>query len=163
MKRLFLICPTDYLETQLNAIYGKDNYYYTSLGNSIELNKMHLGQIKKLIHKKQILEIIFILKENNNIISHSIKGNNLNDIKGMAKLSKEIKQYKPFVSHFTQEFIEQKLYISYLLNKKTLFLTEYLRPDFPEVEIKAMIYENTNNRLINVIHPLLSNEKMCPN
>ena len=46
---LFLVCPTDYLETVINREYEGVNYFYTSLGNTSPNDLNTMETIKDLI------------------------------------------------------------------------------------------------------------------
>ena len=39
-ETLFLICPTDCLEARINEQYNTVNYFYTSLGNSFNIDQV---------------------------------------------------------------------------------------------------------------------------
>lgn len=159
MNRLFLICPTDFLERRINSLLPGKNYFITSLGNSIGLNDVVVGQIKKLIEEKKIEEIFIILKESNNIILDS---GNLLTISGMFKLSQEVKNCQLIFKSFRPQGLERKFYISYLLNKRKFLLTELITPDFPELRIEVRIYKE-NDSLNEVFHPILSSTEIFLN
>ncbi len=64
-KHLYFICPTDYLETVIEASFLEENYFLTSLGNSLRLDSETLGEINGFIESKNINEITFVLSEDN--------------------------------------------------------------------------------------------------
>jgi len=67
-KCLYLICPTDYLESIINKNYPNNSIFYTSLGNSFLPDKETLKHLKELIVLHKITEIQFILSEDNPIV-----------------------------------------------------------------------------------------------
>ena len=69
---LYFICPTDFLETVINATFSGDNYFLTSLGNSINLEENHVAEICELIEKRSIASISFILSDDNKFIQNTL-------------------------------------------------------------------------------------------
>ena len=67
-KNLFLLCPTDCLESVVNHVFRNENYFYTSLGNSIVPEKRTLEYIEELITKHHITNVYFVLSNDNPII-----------------------------------------------------------------------------------------------
>jgi len=104
-KRLFFICPTDFLETRINNNFKGDNYFVTSLGNSIGLDANQVDQISTLIITKDIKEVNFILSDNNRIIQ---------DANGKQKFS-----YISGLDKFYDEITSEKIYSTHLWKKKT--------------------------------------------
>ena len=62
---LFVLWPTDCLESIINIEYKGKNYFYTSLGNTFTYDLTTLGFIKALIDKHTIRKIHFVLSDNN--------------------------------------------------------------------------------------------------
>mgnify|MGYP004137638051 CR=1 FL=1 len=67
-KHLYFVCPTDHLETVINDHCYQENYYLTSLGNSVSFNSEFIGEINSLIEANRITEITFILSDNTSAI-----------------------------------------------------------------------------------------------
>ena len=154
MNTLFLICPTDFLETTINKSFKGKNYFYTSLGNSIQLNdKVTVGQIKEFISTKKITRIIFILKENNSILHQMNKGSNVMSIQ---HLEKEIIKSKSEIRKYQDTSIQKKLCISNFLNRKVISLEVELKRDFPNITINAMLYYEFQQKFNPVTPSLIS-------
>ena len=62
-KCLYFICPTDCLESTIQSTFHQENFFYSSLGNSVNFNECELNQAKQLICDKGIREISFILAD----------------------------------------------------------------------------------------------------
>ncbi len=82
-KCLFFVCPTDYLESTISKSFHFENYFYSTLGNSIRFTDIELLEIKKLIDRAQIDQIYFVLSLDNKIVQDALGGKNFSKIKGM--------------------------------------------------------------------------------
>lgn len=68
MKRLFFICPTDCMEVVINNAFDGDNYFVSSLGNSLSLDASQLEEISALIETEGIKEVHFVLSYDNRVL-----------------------------------------------------------------------------------------------
>ncbi len=91
-KCLYSLCPTDCLETVINNTFRNENYFYTSLGNSVIFSNNTITEIKILISKHRINEVCFVLSNNNHFILDALKNNNFSNIRGLSTFYKEIKK-----------------------------------------------------------------------
>ena len=89
-KHLFFVCPTDNLESIIDLKFRHDNYYLSSLGNSMTFNEEIVSKIDILIKRFKITEIIFVLASNNRIINDALKDQEFSNIKVLRPLYKEI-------------------------------------------------------------------------
>ena len=80
---LFLVCPTDYLETVINREYAGVNYFYTSLGNTSPNDLKTMETIKDLIKRHNITKIYFVLSEDNTVILNSVEAQSFSKIRGL--------------------------------------------------------------------------------
>ena len=64
MRKLYFVCPTDCLERTLDK-NRQENYYVTSLGNSVIFSEEMVEKINSFIESKGIKEITFVLSNNN--------------------------------------------------------------------------------------------------
>ena len=80
---LFLVCPTDCLETVINREYAGVNYFYTSLGNTSPNDLKTLETINDLIKRHNITKIYFVLSEDNKVILNSVKAQSFSKIRGL--------------------------------------------------------------------------------
>ena len=84
MNKLFLVCPTDFLESKINEVnYNSNNYFYTSLGNSLNTDLKTLLHIKEILNKHSIDEVHFVLSSSNKIILDALKGQSFSRIRNM--------------------------------------------------------------------------------
>ena len=67
-ETLFLVCPSDCLEARINKQYTTVNYFYTSLGNSFNIDQGALKNIQELITNHSIKNIYFVLSSDNRFI-----------------------------------------------------------------------------------------------
>lgn len=83
-KRLFFICPTDFLETAINDAFKGENYFVTSLGNSMVFDANKIGEICALIEAKDIQEIVFILSDDNRFFLDAFGKQEFSKIPGLS-------------------------------------------------------------------------------
>ena len=163
-KHLYFVCPTDNLETVINNKFHQENYYLTSLGNSINFRPELINEINSLVEAKNITNITFVLSLNNRIISDALKSQNYNNIKGLKSFYDVItkEKYRSKALWLTSDI--QVLIISYYLNLKTrklkLLLNNWFRD---EVKVKAKIYHKKDNTFNEVLNNILSLESFISN
>ena len=163
-KILFLLCPTDCLESTINQTYYKsENYFYTSLGNSFNIDFKTLTYIKELIVKHSIKEINFVLSSNNKIVLDGLKGQSFLEIRGMKNFYKEIQKQKDISEILCQTEKKPLLILSYHLNKKINELQFRLRELSNKPIIKGKIYNKCNNTFTNIYSDLVCLETHCLN
>ena len=80
-KHLYFICPTDHLETVINRHYNEENYFISSLGNSIDFNKQFTAYLCDLVEAKGITEISFVLAQDNTLFNDPRKNKLSENIK----------------------------------------------------------------------------------
>ncbi len=64
-NNLFLICPTDHIESVLNRTSGSKAYFYTALGASFSWDIATQQGLTALIENKNIDQVIFVTKYTN--------------------------------------------------------------------------------------------------
>lgn len=159
-KALFLLCPTDCLETTVNNTFEYENYFYTSLGNSFALDSKTLISIKEFIIKHNIKQIHFVLSNDNPIISDALEGQFFSEMTGLKKLYEEIKIQKENSEILWSTLDNQFLILSYFLNVKIKELQiklSYILDYF--VEISGKIYNRQEDRFIQIQSALTCLEK----
>ena len=145
-KILFLLCPTDFLESRINQVYYESgNYFYTSLGNSFNVDFKTLKGIKESVIKHSINEINFVLSSRNKIVLDALEGQFFSEISGLKKFYQEIIIQKKHSESWQQSNTEF-LILSYYLNNKIKELEGYLS-DLPclSTHIKGQIYNENKN------------------
>ena len=142
-KTLFLICPTDIMESIIQAHFQSDNYFYTSLGNSLDLNnEITVRLIKQQILDKDITQIIFVLKEDNPILKDVMCSYKYRQISCLQHLYHEAIYNKSMMSHGGILSDAHKSYLSRFLINKVCTLKNKLNGQFSNVKVNAFIYKN---------------------
>ena len=140
-KHLYFVCPSDHLEALIEKEFPHENYFMSSLGNSISFSKDITEEVNALIESKGIEKISFILSEDNKLILDGIKSQNFDNIKDLRRLYKNISDHKWETSKVFREKNIQKLIIAKLLNQKikemNMNLYDWLSS---KICIDAMIY-----------------------
>ncbi|CAL2091044.1 conserved hypothetical protein [Tenacibaculum sp. 190524A05c] len=122
-KCLYFICPTDALESVINNSFNSENYYYTSLGNSINLNDRVIASLEDLIVDKRISEISIIIANDNRIIRDAVEDKSFSEINGLDGFYETIEIQRNFLNVFWQ------------INKgKDTLLNNFIRNKIKEIQ-----------------------------
>ena len=140
-KHLYFVCPSDNLEGLIDKKFPQENYFLSSLGNSLSLSKDIMQEVNALIELKGIYKITFILSDDNKLIFDGLRNQNFDNINVLKKLYNNITNYKKLTSKVYGEGNIQILVTSNLLNEKIneikLGLCDWLSS---KVNIDAKIY-----------------------
>ena len=117
-KHLYFVCPTDYLEPVINTTFKKENYYLTSLGNSIAFDTDRVEQLNELLQTKNIRDITFVLSDNNRIVSDALEKKDFSEITGLNDFYNQIARQKKHSEGVWKTYNRQFLILSYHLNEK---------------------------------------------
>jgi len=153
-KALFLLCPTDCLESIINDSFKHENYFYTSLGNSFATDNITLEHIKELILKHHITTIYIVLSNDNKIILDALGRQFFSKIRGLQTFYKDItKQSKTHVTH-CNSIVNEYYFFSYFLNTKIKGLQKELSNLLSDpIKINGKIY----NKQLDAFSKIYSN------
>ena len=157
-KNLYFLCPSENLEAVIEKRYPQENYFLSSLGNSISFSDDFILDINSLIESKGIGKITFILSNNNRFILDAMKNQEFKYIKELKEYYKTIekrkvltiKSYKNknFTSLITSHILKTKI------NELNSNLFDWIRN---KISIEGKIYDPTKNMFfdvrINIIEP----------
>ena len=157
-KNLYFLCPSENLEAVIEKSFPQENYFLSSLGNSISFSDDFILDINSLIESKGIGKIIFILSNNNRFILDAMKNQEFKYIKELKEYYKTIekrkvltiKSYnnKNFTSLITSHILKTKI------NELNSNLFDWIRN---KISIEGKIYDPTKNIFfdvrINIIEP----------
>ena len=157
-KNLYFLCPSDNLEAVIEKRYPQENYFLSSLGNSISFSDDFILNINSLIESKGIEKITFILSNNNRFILDAMKNQEFKYIKELKEYYKTIeerkvltiKSYKNknFTSLITSHILKTKI------NELNSNLFDWIRN---KISIEGKIYDPTKDMFfdvrINIIEP----------
>lgn len=158
---LFLLCPTDCLESPINNQFKQENYFYTSLGNSLTYDRETIAHLKESILKNNISEIYFILALDNQIILDALERQDYAHIGRLNSFYGEIAEQKEQLVKVPSYNCNLRFSIlSYHLNKKIKELRSKVG-DFSKnsLKIKAKIYNRDYNTFTNIYSDLIFLEK----
>lgn len=145
-KHLYFVCPTDHLEVVINNLFHQENYYLTSLGNSVTFNPGLVEEINSLIETKCITEITFVLSDNNQMIMDALKNQRFNKVKGLKRFYNAITRQKNCEEGVRQIVDIRIPIISYYLNLKIRELKLQLNNGLSDtVNVNAKIYTKHNH------------------
>lgn len=163
-KTLFLLCPTDCLETIVNNTFANKNYFYTSLGNSFIVDDITLKSIKKLILKEKIKNIYFVLSNDNQIILDALERQIFSEINGLKEFYSEVVKQKADSEVMWLTTNNKHLIISYLLNHKIKELQQKLgNLPLNSIKVRGKIYDRFDNVFKNIYSSLTCLKKHCLN
>ena len=157
-KNLYFLCPSDNLEAVIEKRYPQENYFLSSLGNSISFSDDFILDINSLLESKGIGKITFILSNNNRFILDAMKNQEFKYIKELKEYYKTIeerkvltiKSYKNknFTSLITSHILKTKI------NELNSNLFDWIRN---KISIEGKIYDPTKDMFfdvrINIIEP----------
>lgn len=145
-RHLFFICPTDHLETIIDKHFHEENYYITSLGNSVNFNPQLIEEINALVEAKSITEISFVLSDNNKIIMDALKSEDFKSIRGLESFYHRISAHKKGTEVLRHVFHSEIPLITQCLTFKVQALKPQLNNWFADkVKVNAKIYKRQTN------------------
>lgn len=157
-KNLYFLCPSENLEAVIEKSFPQENYFLSSLGNSISFSDDFILDINSLIESKGIGKIIFILSNNNRFILDAMKNQEFKYIKELKEYYKTIEKRKVLtIKSYKNENITS-LITSHILktkiNELNSNLFDWIRN---KISIEGKIYDPTKNMFfdvrINIIEP----------
>lgn len=159
-KCLFLLCPTDGLETVINHYYNCENYFYTSLGNSFRSNNKTIALIKDIVNKHKIKNICFALSTGNDIIFDALGYQNFSEIKTLKVAYNEIKKQQSIIDkYYNSQNNELGLLSNYLNFKIKEFNSAFNNINNQKLNVVGKIYRKDINQFTNIYSHLLYLEK----
>ncbi|WP_293788557.1 hypothetical protein [uncultured Pedobacter sp.] len=130
MNCLYLICPTDHLETVINTVFKGRNYFYTSLGNNLPPDEHTIAQISAIIECNNIGRLTFILSERNRIVLDAVNDQNFIKITGLRNAYADLRRHQKITGNYPATSSSNALIISSYLHQKIKELQELLRNRF---------------------------------
>ena len=163
-KNLFLLCPTDCLESVIRNRFSKESYFYTSLGNSFVYDIKTLDSIKELVHEHTIDRIYFVLSDDNQIILDALGGQFFSEIRGLKAFYNEILEQKKLSEVLWTANEREFSILSYFLNNKIKELQHKLdnEIDYP-IKIGGKIFNRDENIFKDIYSDLICLEKHALN
>nr|WP_299388551.1 hypothetical protein [Allomuricauda sp.] len=158
-RNLYFVCPADSLEPVINRVFGGQNHFYTSLGNSVVFEKDTADQIKQLILKHNIQEISFVLAMSNPIISDALKNQVYADIRGLNDFYVNVLRQKGLSEVLAREYNRRFIILSYHLNEKIKELRRVLEESpANDLKIGGKIYNGQHKTFYKIYSPLVCSE-----
>lgn len=155
-KRLFMICPTDNIESLIRQKFDGQKYFYTSLGNSFNIDKNELEELLNVVQKHDIEEITFIISENNKIIIDATQRQKFADIRGLKINYQKINEKRNLTKQMWSSHDQHVLFLSYYLKEKIHKFREHLcNHSMSSLRVNGKIYSQAYNSFRR-IYPELS-------
>lgn len=147
-NHLYFICPTDNLEVIINKTFKENNYYFTSLANTIMFDVDEVGHISSLIETEQISKITFVLSDDNQIIKEVLHNKDYSNTEWMKKFHLYINSQKKRFNLLTNKQHSTTPILSYYLNSSVKKLKHELSAFWfsNQVTVDATIYDRKKNR-----------------
>ncbi len=148
---LYFVCPTDNMETLVNNNFDQDNYYVTSLGNSIPFDMSLIEEISALIEVKRIRNITFVLSNENRLLIDAIEHQTYTGLQGLDDFYSLIGRYtKDFTKMWRTNDLHTQV-LSFYLDMKTNELRSKLNSWLAnELTIDAKIYDTQSHIFNNI-------------
>ena len=163
-NHLYFVCPTDNLESIINKRFKNENYFYTSLGNSFNVNNSNRAfeDIKQIVQKYDIDKIYFALSNDNKILLDALEGHCFSSTERLKTYYNEVLSQSETSNIFCKSDNNKTSVISYYLNKKIEELQFKLIKclEYSSIEIKGKIY-NRHLGTFEDIYPKLICIEQC--
>lgn len=157
---LFLLCPSDCLESTIDKEFIGKHHFYTSLANTLRYDLETLEAIKKVIQSNDISEIFLVLSADNKIILDALERQDFSEIRGLKKMYNNIKIQKSESELFWQTNDPTCTVISYYLNQKKKQLQYSLNSILNQsITVSGKIYIKTENNFVDIYPNTLCLEK----
>lgn len=142
----------------INDAFRRDNYYMTSLGNSLSFDKNTIEAIHWLINAKGIKEISFVLSYSNVFINDALQSQSFSNVFVLSDTYYELARLKKR-TRITWKARDSKEYIiSYYLTNKVMALMPLLDTELTDrLQVNAMIYYENENTFREVFSNLIYN------
>ena len=155
-KVLFLLCPTDCLESNINRSFQHENYFCTSFGNSLNT----IEHIRKVVKKYHINQIYIVLSKDNPIVLDALGGQFFSNMRGLQSFYEEIEIQRANSEVLCHNAIDPFTVLSYYLNKKVKELKILLKDS---VLIEGKIYNRYDDTFTSTHSELICLEKYSLN
>ena len=153
---LYIICPTDHLEPLVRKWFEGQKYFYTSLGNTLTIDKNTLAQIAITINRHNINKITFILSEENSIVLDALNNQKFSTITGLKESYKSIIEQKREALNLWNTHNQHTLFLSYYLNQKIKDLQSRLKEHLSNPpNINGKLYSKPYNSFRNIYSHLI--------
>ncbi|MCI4669475.1 MAG: hypothetical protein MRZ79_15175 [Bacteroidia bacterium] len=163
-RQLNFICPTDYLESTITRQMKGKHYFFTSLGNSLSLDRDILLEIKGFLTVNDIRNISFILSDDNQIVLDAFQNQKFPHIWSLHKLysdlSSQAKRFKEVLNSCDLSIF----LLSYYLNMRISELQPNLDNWFDgELRILGKIYHRQQDVFQPIHSEVFFREKLSLN
>lgn len=163
-KHLFFICPMDHLESVIEAEFKEENYYLTSLGNSMDFSNDLVGEINALVEVNGIREITFVLSSDNKIISNAIAKQTSGEPKTLSDFQRSILELADDFKAFWHKEGFMFTVLSSFLQKKAIELSSQISPWLSDdIKINTQIYSRCQNNFKKTNSCILWRKLICLN
>lgn len=155
-KHLYMICPTEHLESLINNRFEGQKYFYTSLGMTYSLDKLTVEQIAMLIKKQYIDRVTLILSEDNAIVLDALSSQNFVSITGLKASYERLQEQKKKALGVWPTHIQHAMFLSYYLNYKINELQNSLQEfGIDSLKIDGKLYSRAYDSFRNIFSDLV--------
>lgn len=163
-KCLYMLCPTDHLESVIRGRFRGQHFFLTSLGNTMDFDRDTVGQIAALVEKEKIKEITFILSEENDIVLDALCGQSFIGIQGLKKTYRFFLEQEEWAIKSWQSSNRHSIILSCQLNNRIKELRAGLENILAlQPEINGKLYSRSCNSFKEIYPELLCNSSNCLN
>ena len=160
---LYFICPTDHLEPVINDVFDQENFFITSLGNSIVFNEDMISEVNELLDLKGIRNIFFVLSDNNRIVLEALE-KEYSEKSGLSELSFKIKRQRKCAEELWNKNNHQIVTLSYHLNDKIRELRQELNSiRMDTTPINGLIYDTCEKTFKSIYSNLIQENHVSVN
>lgn len=144
-NKLYLICPTDSIETVIYESFAGEPFFYTALGAYFQLDLQSQFKLVDLVKSKKIEQIVLISSINNVFFKYVFGNKNKLDFPILKSLSQIKKKAFPGIEYpevFASNF--HLLAVKHLMHQKnrlinSSFFGRYLKNE--KIIVQALVYQ----------------------
>jgi hypothetical protein len=148
--KLFLICPTDFIEQPIKKRINSDCFFYTALGLNFHWDIDTVKEVLCLINQYSIDHIVFVSDFRNRLYINSLEDDkSLNSYASVLKISETLESVKPQFHYSISIDERMKALASKHLweqeNKLKMMIT-----DNNNYKISALLFDKENDTFLNL-------------
>ena len=154
---LYFVCPTDCIEPIINETFKTNNFFFTSLGNSIDMNWSVIEKVKSMIDEMNISDIRFVLSDQNQIVLDAIQCQKFAGIRGLQSMYLKMHDSRSDLMAFNKTGKYNYILLSHHLNSQINILKRELDYcQYEPIQVSGRLYNKEENLFYNI-----SSEIVC--
>jgi len=150
-NQLYFTCPSDFLEPVIRKENGRKVYFLNALANSFEFTPEVIDEINRLVEKRTINKITFVLADNNQLIFDALNKGDFSTLKSMEGFFEELSLLNSTTAPLWQSGHNKLQVLSYYLESKTKELKRSMAErSSNEITFETKIYTRQTGKSLSI-------------